>query len=185
MKVTQMPTVHTANLAANSGITTYGVDVIPMAVVIFDSGNGCVLLRKLTMSKTSDVKWSDCATKVWMSFCLMRSGTYKHMIYIYIYINPCRDQQWVSISSSNHDDVIKWIPFPRDRPFVRGTRVLVDSSQKGQWHRALMFSVICIWTNGWTNNRDDGDLRHHGSHCYVTVKMDRFKALGRRWIRTK
>ena len=28
MKVTQMPPVHAANLVANSGNTTYGVDVI-------------------------------------------------------------------------------------------------------------------------------------------------------------
>ena len=29
---------------------------------------------------------------------------------------------------------------------------------KGQWHGALMFSLICAWTNGWANNRDAGDL---------------------------
>ena len=30
---------------------------------------------------------------------------------------------------------------------------------KGQWRRPLMVSLICAWTNGWINNRDDGDLR--------------------------
>ena len=44
-----------------------------------------------------------------------------------------------------HDDVIKW---------KRGT---------------LMFSLICVWTNGWVNNREAGDLRRHRAHYDVTV----------------
>ena len=40
---------------------------------------------------------------------------------------------------------------------------------KGQWHGALMFSLICAWTNGWENNRDAGDLRRHHVHYEVTV----------------
>ena len=32
-----------------------------------------------------------------------------------------------------------------------------------------MFSSICSWTNGWANNRDAGDLRHHRAHYDVTV----------------
>ena len=33
-----------------------------------------------------------------------------------------------------------------------------------QWGSALVFSLICAWTNSWTNNRDAGDLRRHRSH---------------------
>ena len=29
----------------------------------------------------------------------------------------------------------------------------VDSPHKGQWRGALMFSLICGWTNGWADNR--------------------------------
>ena len=29
---------------------------------------------------------------------------------------------------------------------------------KGQWCGALMFSLICVWINGWVNNRAAGDL---------------------------
>ena len=32
-----------------------------------------------------------------------------------------------------------------------------------------MFSLICVWTNGWVNNRDAGDLSHHRLHYDVTV----------------
>ena len=70
-----------------------------------------------------------------------------------------------------HDDVIKWRYFWRYWPFVRGIhRSPVDSPHKGQWRRALMFSMICARTNGWVNNRDAGDLRRDGAHYDVTVK---------------
>ena len=49
-----------------------------------------------------------------------------------------------------HDGVIKWIYFPRYWPYVRGIhRSLVDSPHRGKWRRALMFSLIWAWTNGW------------------------------------
>ena len=45
----------------------------------------------------------------------------------------------------------------------------VDSPHKGQWRGALMFSLICAWTNAWADNREVGDLRRHRAHCNVTV----------------
>ena len=69
-----------------------------------------------------------------------------------------------------HDDVIKGKHFPRYWSFVRGIhRSPVNSSHKGQWRGALMFSVICAWTNGCVNNRDAGDLRCHQTHYDVTL----------------
>ena len=32
-----------------------------------------------------------------------------------------------------------------------------------------MFSMICVWINGWENNREAGDLRRHRAHYYVIV----------------
>ena len=61
-----------------------------------------------------------------------------------------------------HDDVIKWKHFPRYWPFVRrNNRSPLNSPHKGQWRRALIFSLICAWINDWVNNRDAGDLRRH------------------------
>ena len=75
-------------------------------------------------------------------------------------------------SEWHHDDVIKWKPFPRYWPFVRGIhRSPVNSHHRDQWRGALMFSWICAWTNGWVNNRDAGDLRRHHAHCDVTVTI--------------
>ena len=61
--------------------------------------------------------------------------------------------------------------------FVRGIhrwlrgihRSPVNSPHTDQWRGALMFSLICAWTNGWVNNQDAGDLIRHRAHCDVTV----------------
>ena len=60
--------------------------------------------------------------------------------------------------------------FPRYWPFVLGIHQSpVNSPNKGQWHGALMFSLICAWINGWINNREAGDLRRHRAHYDVNV----------------
>ena len=48
--------------------------------------------------------------------------------------------------------------------------VPVNSPHKDQWRGALMFSLICVWINGWVNNRDAGDLRRYRTLYNVTVK---------------
>ena len=69
-----------------------------------------------------------------------------------------------------HDDVIKWKHFPRYWPFVQGIhRSPVNSSHKGQWRRALMFSLICAWINHWVNKGEAGDLRCYRGHYDVIV----------------
>ena len=32
-----------------------------------------------------------------------------------------------------------------------------------------MFSLICVWLNGWVNNREVGDLRRYRAHYGVIV----------------
>ena len=74
--------------------------------------------------------------------------------------------------SAGDDDVIRWKHFPRYRPFVRGIhRSPVNSPHKGQWRRDLMFSLICVWMNGWVNNLEAGDLRRYRAHYDVTVMV--------------
>ena len=69
-----------------------------------------------------------------------------------------------------HDDVIKWKHLPRYWPFVRGIHWSpVNSPHKGQWRGALMFSLICIWINGWVNSGEAGDLRRYRAHYDVSV----------------
>ena len=69
-----------------------------------------------------------------------------------------------------YDDVIGWEHVTRYWPFVLGIhRSPVNSPHKGQWHGALMFSLICAWLNGWVNNREAGDLRRHRTHYDVMV----------------
>ena len=76
---------------------------------------------------------------------------------------------------SHHDDVIKWKHFSRYWPFVRGIHQSpVNSPHKGQWRGALIFSLICVWINGWLNNGEAGDLRRYRAHYDVSdMMMDR------------
>ena len=72
-----------------------------------------------------------------------------------------------------YDDVIKWKHFPRYWPFVRGIHWSpVNSPEKGQWRGVLMFSLICVWMNGWVKNRGRADLRQHRTHFDVIVMSE-------------
>ena len=72
--------------------------------------------------------------------------------------------------SFSHDDIIKWKHFPYNWPFVRGINWSpVNSSHKGQWRRALVFSLIYAWANRWANNGDTIDLRCHSTHYDISV----------------
>ena len=86
------------------------------------------------------------------------------------------------VMASVHDEVIKWKNFPRYWPFVRGIhRSPVNSPHKGQRRWALMFSLICVWINGWVNNSDVGDLRRLGVHYDVTVMKKIFSGCFSAW----
>ena len=74
--------------------------------------------------------------------------------------------------SCTHDNIIEWKHFPRYWPYVWGIHWSpVNSLHKGQWCVALMFSLICTWTNGWVSNWDAGDLRCHCAHYDITIMM--------------
>ena len=82
--------------------------------------------------------------------------------------------------NSLHDDVLKWKHFPRYWPFVRGIhRSPVNSPHKGQWRGALMFSLICVWINGWVNNREAGDLRRYRANVINGLPEHLIKKLQR------
>ena len=79
------------------------------------------------------------------------------------------------------NDVIKWNDFPRYWSFVRGLhRSLVNCPHKGQWRGAMVFSLICAWTNGWVHNRDADDLMRLRAHYDITV-MFRWMATSLYW----
>ena len=64
-----------------------------------------------------------------------------------------------------NDDVIKWKPFPRYWPFVRGIHQSpVNSPHNGQWRGAMIFSLICAWIDGWVNYREAGDFGRNRAH---------------------
>ena len=89
-------------------------------------------------------------------------------MWILIYIEKPKfnlsDSRWTSLidisilsildgtnTATYHDDFMKCTCFLRYWPFGRGIHLSsVDFTHKGQWCRAVMFSLMCTWTNGWT-----------------------------------
>ena len=103
--------------------------------------------------------------------------TQKRILYIYQYVNykeaAFQMINWKCIYNqmlTMHDDVIKRKHFPRYWPFVRGNhRSPVNSTHKGQWRGAFMFTLICAGINFWVNNCEAGDLRRYRAHYDVIV----------------
>ena len=59
--------------------------------------------------------------------------------------------------------------FPAQRQVTWSFDISFDLCLNELWHRALMFSLICAWINGWENNREAGDLRRYRAHYGVIV----------------
>ena len=70
-----------------------------------------------------------------------------------------------------HDDVIKWKHFRVTGPLgweFPSHRWI----HKGQWCGPLMFSLICAWTNSWSNSQDAGGFRRHRAHYDVNADQN-------------
>ena len=63
----------------------------------------------------------------------------------------------------HHDDVIALLAICAGNSPVTG-----EFPAKGQWRGVLMFSLICVWINGWVSNREASDLRRHRAHYDIT-----------------
>ena len=80
-----------------------------------------------------------------------------------------------SYITPDHDDVIKWKLFTRYWPFVRGIhRSPVNSTHKGQWPGALVFSLICALNKrlskqswGWWFETSSRLLWRHCNGCVM------------------
>ena len=85
-------------------------------------------------------------------------------------------QQIIKVGYTHHDDVINGNIF----------RVTGLSWGKSIGHRWIprinasdteLFSLICVWINGWVNNGEAGDLRRHRAHYDVTAMLLHAKAV--------
>ena len=118
----------------------------------------------------SNMSWPPTTSPVrTIHFIRLATATGFQELCMYVCVRVC------VINSYSHDDVIKWRHFPCYWPFVRGFhRTAVESLHNDQWRGALMFSLICAWTDIWANNRDAGDLRRYCTHYDVTVVTSSF-----------
>ena len=97
--------------------------------------------------------------------------TYRHTCMRIIRILMCLVVVWywycfIIMMTSSSGNIFR----PRYWSFVREIhRSPVNSPRKSQRRGALVFSLICAWTNGWVNNQDGSDSRYHHAHYDVTV----------------
>ena len=102
-----------------------------------------------------------------LPICVIQSSVAFEFVFIHVFrytdvlVILCQVQQAttntvLTLSTwarTTKDDVIKLKYFLCYWPFMQEIhRSPVNSPQKGQWCRALMFSLICTWINGWVNN---------------------------------
>ena len=100
--------------------------------------------------------------------CLNEIAAYSMKSHLYF-------MKFVNTTVPQYDDVMKWKHFPRCFPFVREIHQSpVNFPYKGQKRGVLMFSLICICTNGWVNNLNVDDNRR--SHYDATVMNRRSSA---------
>ena len=82
--------------------------------------------------------------------------------------------------ASNGENVSIWGhhgDFPRYWIFVRRIHLSpMKSPHRGQWHRVLIWSLICAWTNGRVNNQYACDLRRNSAQYDVTVLSNKLWA---------
>ena len=84
---------------------------------------------------------------------------------------PRRPKLATGKNEVDHDCIIKWKHFPRYWPFVwKIHRSPVNSPHKGQWRWALMFSLICTWTNGWTTRHRWFQMPFRSLWCHSNVR---------------
>ena len=85
-----------------------------------------------------------------------------HLLHLYFLFSWWRHQmETCSVSLAFVRGIPRWL---------RGIhRWAGNSPHTDQWRGALMFSLICAWTNGWVNNQAAGDLRRHRTNYDVTV----------------
>ena len=77
--------------------------------------------------------------------------------------SECQPAKHIMMTSSNGN-------ICRDTGHLCGEFGPVNSPHKGQCRGPLVFSLICVWINGWVNNREAGDLRRYRAH-YDVIAM--------------
>ena len=121
--------------------------------------------------------------KTWWWWCILRvhradtTRSTSHPRCLYSWYQPWRDHPQTAPSHlhmKTHDTLSWWrhqmATFSALLALCAGNSpVPVNSLHKGQWRGALMFSLICVWINGWVNNREAGDLSRHRGHYDVII----------------
>ena len=115
------------------------------------------LCEEFSANEFGKVDIGEATSKQWYNFMSITICAYG-LVYCCLF-------QCITMMTSSNGNI-----FPCHWPFVmRIRRSPVDSPHKGKWCGALMFSLICAWTNSLANNRYTGDLWRYRAHYDITV----------------
>ena len=88
-------------------------------------------------------------------------------IYIYIYSPPASMSWWRHQMKPFSALLALWEGNPPVTGGLPSQRLMMRLFD-------VLFDVLCGCTNGWANDRNTGDLRHHRTQNYVTVMVFTF-----------
>ena len=71
----------------------------------------------------------------------------------------------------------RWVPITEASDIFSVAGPLWGESTGHRCCKALIFSLMYAWTNGWANSPDAGDLRRLSTHCDFTVMKHTDRAL--------
>ena len=122
-----------------------------------------ILTIKFNISQVVSYSWQD---QLWKSL------EYNQYLMRWISLSSCLSEIWSGcgmnafcMMTSSNGNIFRIT----GHLCVGNSPITGEFPHKGQWHWPLMFTLICVWINGWVNNRDTGDLRYHCAHYVVTV----------------
>ena len=124
---------------------------------IFAVWFGCVDIDTFSYICVYYFSFQDNATGIW-------TLTSQRLLIKHLLLKHNKTKQWY------HNDIIEWKHFLCNWTFVWEIyRSSMNFPHKSQWRGALVFSLICAWTNCCLNNRYDGDLSRDCAHYDATI----------------
>ena len=105
------------------------------------------------------VQWNDPDRYGWNRSFVAKNETRRRVSAMYTFTGIiCMPLADVAMMTSSIGNIFR-VADPLCREFA-GSR-WIPLTKASEWRGAVMFSLICAWTNGWAISQDTGDMRRH------------------------
>ena len=93
-----------------------------------------------------------------------KADLYRVFQLVFFFNEELRTSIWLIMKTSSNGNISALLAICAGNSPVTG-----EFPHKSQWRGPLMFSLICVWIDGWVNNGETGDLRRYRAHYDVIV----------------